>query len=295
MHARSEVNRIARSRRNFHGNLRASGIARRYTSGLAIHTRFGIPKERRSRGLAKRDENARKITVSGRSLGRPRGTRPGCAGTIALSVESAGVRSSHHELRRRKYQLEARGQRSDRRFPTDSPVDQRQRRRHRQHPARWIRDALLSKLQGLANRYRGVEFEDEMVEMYPMCAFGNNSVAASIDTPLHGFLPFEHIDHLHPDWGIALAAAANGREKMEEFNRQYGHKLIWLPWQRPGFELAMMLREAVDENSRVRRCRARWTRTVYLGRHAARVLCEYDYDHRPARTIRARSRREMRR
>ena len=61
-----------------------------------------------------------------------------------------------------------------------------------------------SKLQGLANRYRGVEFEDEMVEMYPLCAFGNNTVAASIDTPLHGFLPFEHIDHLHPDWGIAL-------------------------------------------------------------------------------------------
>ena len=106
----------------------------------------------------------------------------------------------------------------------------------------------LSKLQGLANRYRGVEFEDEMVEMYPLCAFGNNTVAASIDTPLHGFLPFEHIDHLHPDWAIALAASANGREKMEEFNRQFGHKLIWLPWQRPGFELARMLRKAVDEN-----------------------------------------------
>src|SRR6266404_5249197 len=105
----------------------------------------------------------------------------------------------------------------------------------------------LSKLQGLANRYRGVDFEDEMVEMYPLCAFGNNSVAASIDTPLHGFLPFEHVDHLHPDWGIALAAATNGREKMEEFNRTYSHKLIWLPWQRPGFELAMMLRDAVKK------------------------------------------------
>ena len=106
----------------------------------------------------------------------------------------------------------------------------------------------LSKLQGLANRYRGVDFEDEMVEMYPLCAFGNNSVAASIDTPLHGFLPFAHIDHLHPDWAIALAASANGHEKMEEFNRQFGHRLIWLPWQRPGFELGMMLRKAVDEN-----------------------------------------------
>ncbi len=83
--------------------------------------------------------------------------------------------------------------------------------------------------------------------MYPLCAFGNNPVAASIDTPLHAFLPFKHVDHLHPDWGIALAAAANGREKMEEFNRMYSHKLVWLPWQRPGFELAMMLRDAMKQ------------------------------------------------
>jgi rhamnose utilization protein RhaD (predicted bifunctional aldolase and dehydrogenase)/NAD(P)-dependent dehydrogenase (short-subunit alcohol dehydrogenase family) len=104
----------------------------------------------------------------------------------------------------------------------------------------------LDKLHSLKGRYQGVRAEDEMVDMYPLCAFGNNAVAASIDTPLHGFLPFEHIDHLHPDWGIALAAAANGKEKMEEFNRLYGHKLIWLPWQRPGFELAMMMQKAVS-------------------------------------------------
>jgi rhamnose utilization protein RhaD (predicted bifunctional aldolase and dehydrogenase)/NAD(P)-dependent dehydrogenase (short-subunit alcohol dehydrogenase family) len=106
----------------------------------------------------------------------------------------------------------------------------------------------MNKLHSLERRYRGVEFEDEMVGMYPMCTFGENPVAASIDTSLHGFLPFEHIDHLHPDWGIALAAAANGKEKMEEFNWQYGQKLVWLSWQRPGFELGMMLRKAVEEN-----------------------------------------------
>ncbi len=105
----------------------------------------------------------------------------------------------------------------------------------------------LDKVRALEGRYRGVEFEDEIVGMYPLCAFGNNTVAASIDTPLHGFLPFGHVDHLHPDWGIALAAAANGREKMEEFNRVYSHQLVWLPWQRPGFELAMMLRDAVKQ------------------------------------------------
>lgn len=105
----------------------------------------------------------------------------------------------------------------------------------------------LDKLHMLARRYRGVEAEDEMVGAYALCVFGNNAVAASIDTPLHAFLPFPHVDHLHPDWGIALAAAANGREKMEEFNRSYSHNLVWVPWQRPGFELAMMLREAVKQ------------------------------------------------
>jgi rhamnose utilization protein RhaD (predicted bifunctional aldolase and dehydrogenase)/NAD(P)-dependent dehydrogenase (short-subunit alcohol dehydrogenase family) len=105
----------------------------------------------------------------------------------------------------------------------------------------------MEKLLALEKAYRGVDLEDEMVEMYPLCTFGNNPVAASIDTPLHGFLPFPHVDHLHPDWGIALAASANGKIKMEEFNKEFGHKLAWLPWQRPGFELGMMLKKIVVE------------------------------------------------
>jgi rhamnose utilization protein RhaD (predicted bifunctional aldolase and dehydrogenase)/NAD(P)-dependent dehydrogenase (short-subunit alcohol dehydrogenase family) len=104
----------------------------------------------------------------------------------------------------------------------------------------------LKKLHALRQRYRGAAFEDEMVELYPLCTFANNPVATSIDTPLHGFLPFAHVDHLHPDWGIALAAAANGREILEEFNARFGHRLIWLPWRRPGFELAMLMRNAVE-------------------------------------------------
>ena len=104
----------------------------------------------------------------------------------------------------------------------------------------------LDKLRHLERRYRGPAYEDEMVDLYPLCGFGSNAVAPSIDTPLHGFLPFAHIDHLHPDWGIALAAAANGRERMEEFNQRFGHRMVWVPWQRPGFELAMMLRRAVE-------------------------------------------------
>ena len=103
----------------------------------------------------------------------------------------------------------------------------------------------LDKVLALAKSYQGVAREDEIVSMYPLCTFGNNPVAASIDTPLHGFLPFPHVDHLHPDWGIALAASANGKQKMEEFNEQFGHHIAWVPWQRPGFELAMMLRDTV--------------------------------------------------
>jgi rhamnose utilization protein RhaD (predicted bifunctional aldolase and dehydrogenase)/NAD(P)-dependent dehydrogenase (short-subunit alcohol dehydrogenase family) len=106
----------------------------------------------------------------------------------------------------------------------------------------------MDKLLVLRNLYRGVDREDEMVEYYPLCTFGLNPVAASIDTPLHGFLPFRHVDHLHPDCTIAVAAAANGLDKMEEFNRAFGHNLIWLPWQRPGFELGIMLKNAVAEN-----------------------------------------------
>jgi rhamnose utilization protein RhaD (predicted bifunctional aldolase and dehydrogenase)/NAD(P)-dependent dehydrogenase (short-subunit alcohol dehydrogenase family) len=128
----------------------------------------------------------------------------------------------------------------------------------------------LDKLRALEASYQGVEREDEMVELYPLCAFGKSTVATSIDTPLHGFLPFPHIDHLHPDWGIALAASANGREKMEEFNRAFDHHLIWLPWQRPGFELAMMLRNAVAE--------ARGCDGVVLGGHGLFTWGETQHD-----------------
>jgi rhamnulose-1-phosphate aldolase/alcohol dehydrogenase len=104
----------------------------------------------------------------------------------------------------------------------------------------------LDALERLVSRYRGEAYEDEMVDLYPLCAFGGNRVAASIDTPLHALLPFAHVDHLHPDWAIALAASANGERKLEEFNARYGRHLAWIPWKRPGFELAMMIRRAVQ-------------------------------------------------
>src|SRR5437868_9516891 len=106
----------------------------------------------------------------------------------------------------------------------------------------------MDRLEQLKKLYRGEKFEDEMVRYYPLSAFGENRVAASIDTPLHAFLPFPHVDHLHPDWAIALAASANGKRKLEEFNKKFGRKVIWVPWQRPGFELALLIEKAVHDN-----------------------------------------------
>src|SRR5256885_7486483 len=106
----------------------------------------------------------------------------------------------------------------------------------------------LDRLEQLKKIYRGEKYEDEMVGYYPLSAFGQNRVAASIDTALHAFLPFDHVDHLHPDWAIARAASANGRKKLDELNARYGRRIVWVPWQRPGFELGMMLRRAVSDH-----------------------------------------------
>jgi len=141
----------------------------------------------------------------------------------------------------------------------------------------------MDKLLSMEKVYPGVAREDEMVAMYPLITFGNNPVAASIDTPLHGFLPAPHVDHLHPDWAIALAASANGKIKMEEFNKEFGHKLVWLPWQRPGFELAMMLKRGVEDNPG---CDG----IILGGRHAARELPQHHYHHRPDRPVHRASR-----
>jgi rhamnulose-1-phosphate aldolase/alcohol dehydrogenase len=107
----------------------------------------------------------------------------------------------------------------------------------------------LDKLLGLERLYRGVAQEDEMVGYLPHCTFNLNTRAASIDTPLHGYLPFTHIDHVHPDAIIALAASNGGQAATEEI---YGGAVGWLPWQRPGFELGLRLRDYVAHHSGLR-------------------------------------------
>lgn len=104
---------------------------------------------------------------------------------------------------------------------------------------------FVEKLQQLKNSYRGVQFEDEMVSLFYHCLYDVNSKAPSIDTPLHAFLPFKHIDHLHPDALIALAASKDGKAIVQDL---FEGKLAWIDWQRPGFDLGLKLEECVKQN-----------------------------------------------
>ena len=107
----------------------------------------------------------------------------------------------------------------------------------------------VDRLRALKNIYRGIEQEDEMVELFNHCIYDLASKAPSIDTPLHGFLPFRHIDHLHPDAAIAIAAAKDGKKITQEiFNGTIG----WVEWQRPGFDLGLKLQQCLDENPGIR-------------------------------------------
>lgn len=107
----------------------------------------------------------------------------------------------------------------------------------------------VDRLRSLKNVYRGIEFEDEMVELFNHSIFDLNSKAPSIDTPLHGFLPFKHIDHLHPDAAIAIAAAKDGEQITKEL---FGGTIGWVGWQRPGFDLGLQLKECLDNNPGIR-------------------------------------------
>lgn len=105
------------------------------------------------------------------------------------------------------------------------------------------------KLDALKGIYKGVDDEDRMVGFLPHCTFNLNPRAASIDTPLHGFVPFTHVDHMHPDAIIAIAASKNSRELTVEI---FGDDIGWLPWRRPGFQLGLDLEAFVKSNPKAK-------------------------------------------
>ena len=125
----------------------------------------------------------------------------------------------------------------------------------------------VDKLNSLKGIYRGLEHEDEMVGLFGHCLYDLASKAPSIDTPLHGFLPFKHIDHLHPDAAIAIAASKDGEEITKTL---WKGAIAWVPWQRPGFDLGLKLREALDKNPGIR--------GIMLGGHGLFTWGDTSYD-----------------
>ncbi|MCZ7892448.1 bifunctional rhamnulose-1-phosphate aldolase/short-chain dehydrogenase [Agrobacterium salinitolerans] len=107
----------------------------------------------------------------------------------------------------------------------------------------------LEKLEALKGIYKGVEDEDRMVGFLPHCTFNLNPRAASIDTPLHGFVPYYHVDHMHPDAIIAIAASKNSKELTQQI---FGDDIGWLPWRRPGFQLGLDLEAFVKANPKAK-------------------------------------------
>ena len=103
----------------------------------------------------------------------------------------------------------------------------------------------MDKLNALRGIYRGVEFEDEMVGYLPHCTFNLNPRAASIDTPLHAYVPCKHVDHMHPDAIIAIAAAKDSKALTQKI---FGDSIGWLPWKKPGYELGLWLSDFCEKN-----------------------------------------------
>ncbi|HEY8700450.1 MAG TPA: bifunctional aldolase/short-chain dehydrogenase [Arthrobacter sp.] len=103
----------------------------------------------------------------------------------------------------------------------------------------------LDRLLALKNVYPGVEREDEMVAAFDYCLHGKGGAAPSIDTAMHGLVDAAHVDHLHPDSGIAIATAADGESLT---TRIFGNKVVWVPWRRPGFQLGLDIAAIKDAN-----------------------------------------------
>jgi rhamnulose-1-phosphate aldolase/alcohol dehydrogenase len=112
-----------------------------------------------------------------------------------------------------------------------------------------IAGLYTERLRNLKNVYEGLADEDRMVGLFNHCIYDLDSKAPSIDTPLHGLLPFKHIDHLHPDALIAVAAAKDSEAVTKEI---WGDTMGWVPWQKPGFDLGLQLEKCLNDNPGIR-------------------------------------------
>jgi len=125
----------------------------------------------------------------------------------------------------------------------------------------------VDRLRSLTGVYKGLAKEDEMVALFNHCIFDLDSKAPSIDTPLHGFLPFKHIDHLHPDAAIAIAASKDGEQITKDL---FEGTIGWVNWQRPGFDLGLQIKECLEKNPGIR--------GIMLGSHGLFTWGDTAYD-----------------
>jgi rhamnulose-1-phosphate aldolase/alcohol dehydrogenase len=125
----------------------------------------------------------------------------------------------------------------------------------------------IDRMLSLKNIYKGIDDEDRMVGLFNYCLYDLDSKAPSIDTALHAFLPFTHIDHLHPDAAIAIAAAKDGKKITKEV---FDGKIGWVEWQRPGFDLGLKLKDCLDANPGIR--------GIMLGSHGLFTWGDSAYD-----------------
>jgi rhamnose utilization protein RhaD (predicted bifunctional aldolase and dehydrogenase) len=109
----------------------------------------------------------------------------------------------------------------------------------------------LDRLRSLVHVYPGVEREDEMVAAFDFCLFGKGGAAPSIDTAMHGLVDAAHVDHLHPDSGIAFATSADGDQLTR---RCFGERVVWVPWRRPGFQLGLDIAALKEANPQAIGC-----------------------------------------
>ncbi|WP_179021776.1 bifunctional aldolase/short-chain dehydrogenase [Winogradskyella forsetii] len=130
-----------------------------------------------------------------------------------------------------------------------------------------IAGLYTQRLRNLKNVYGGLDDEDRMVGLFNHCIYDLDGKAPSIDTPLHGLLPFKHIDHLHPDALIAIAAAEDSEQITKDI---WGDTMGWVPWQRPGFDLGLQLEKCLNDNPDIR--------GIVLGSHGLFTWGDTSYD-----------------
>src|SRR6187431_2741947 len=109
----------------------------------------------------------------------------------------------------------------------------------------------LDRMRSLVDVYPGIDREDEMVAAFDYCLHGKGGAAPSIDTAMHGLVDAAHVDHLHPDSGIAIATAVDGEQLTSKI---FGNKVVWVPWRRPGFQLGLDIAKIKADNPQAIGC-----------------------------------------